>query len=140
MSTIRPEKQFSRDGGVSAMVTFSGRIQTTVPLRGPARKQHWAFFGDQPRPPRRQLIRPHNSEHIRLAQEARDEAVARPFVKLMRWSDLLDRAVVHDCHPVGHRCGFLLIVRYIKDARADAVMELAQFFLHVLTQVLVQGT
>jgi hypothetical protein len=56
----------------------------------------------------------------------------------MRPADLLGYTMVHDGNAIGQRRRLLLIVRHVKDRRTDLAMELAQFLLHFLPQVLVK--
>lgn len=55
-------------------------------------------------------------QQVRRAEESRDEASARARVQIVGAADFEQAALVHDADPVGHRKGFVLVVRH-KDGR-----------------------
>jgi len=79
-------------------------------------------------------------EEIAVADEVGDKSVLRFVVDHFRRTHLLDVALVHDDDRVGHRQGFLLIVRDINESDAELILETDQFVLHILAQFQIEGT
>ena len=77
-------------------------------------------------------------EDIALADEVRHKGILRLVVDILRCADLLDAALVHDHHGVGHGQGFLLIVGDIYKRDAHLLLDTFQFVLHILTQTQIQ--
>src|SRR5499426_3716932 len=68
--------------------------------------------------------------HRRRADEARDEQVLRPVVKLERRADLFHQAVMHDHDAVGERHGLDLIVGDVDGRSFQALMQFLDFGAH----------
>ena len=60
---------------------------------------------------------------------------ARTVVDLLRRTDLLDTALVHDGDAVGHRHRLELVVGDVDSGRVDAVVQLAQLAAHQLAKL-----
>ena len=73
--------------------------------------------------------------HRRRADEVGDEHAGRPIVDLLRRSDLLDPADVHDRDAIRHRHRFELVVRDIDRGRRDAVVQIAQLAAHQVAEL-----
>ena len=112
------------------------------PRRGPA---HLAGHPRAGRCPSRQVraSRPASatsaSKHVGRPEEARDVRRLRARVDLLGRPDLLDHAVAHHREPVGHRQGFLLVVRHVDERHADRLLDRLELELQVLAQLGVQG-
>ena len=144
-STIRPGPSTfsspSRAGSSLSSRSFSGRTPTVIaPEVTTARS-----CGRATTPPAvRAVIRPPEvdstlgREEVGLAQEARDEAGARQLVELLRRAELLDAAVVHDGHGVGHRHGLLLVVRDVQEGQTHLGLDRLELELHLTAQLEVE--
>ena len=78
-------------------------------------------------------------EQVRLSEESCNEGIARLLVELARATDLGNSAILHDSDAIGQGGRLVLIMRDVQDGRAERSMELADFVLHLLAQVLVEG-
>jgi hypothetical protein len=72
--------------------------------------------------------------HLRRADEAGHEAVARGAVKLKRAADLLDPAGLQHHDLVGHGHGFHLIVGHVDHRGLQALVQLGDFKAHAHAQ------
>ena len=77
-------------------------------------------------------------EQVVLSDEAGHEAAFRFFVQSFRSGDLLDAALVHDRDPVGENHRFALVVGDVEHGHPEALLEAADFVLHLLAQAAVQ--
>ena len=77
-------------------------------------------------------------EDVVFAHEGGDEAVDRVIVDFARIGDLLEPAVAHDAHTVGHGERFALVVGDVDEGHAGAFLDRAQFGAHVLAQLEVE--
>ena len=77
-------------------------------------------------------------EDVALADEIRHEGVFRLVVNVLRCADLLDAALVHHHHGVGHGQGLLLIVGNIYKGNAHLLLDTLQLVLHILAQTQIQ--
>ena len=75
---------------------------------------------------------------VRLAEEVGDEGGARQLVEVGRRAHLLDPAVVHHRHGVGHRHGLLLVVRDVHEREADLRLDALELELHLAAQLEVE--
>ena len=77
-------------------------------------------------------------EQVRDAEEAGDEAGARPLVEVGGRAELLDLAVVHDRDRVGHRHRLLLVVRDVDEREPELALDALQLELHLLAELQVE--
>ncbi len=77
-------------------------------------------------------------ENIDVADELGDPARSGRLVELPRRRDLLETARVHHADPVGHRHRLFLIVGDDDEGHAEAALQLHQFELGALAQLLVE--
>ena len=85
------------------------------------------------------LIPDHDAvEDVALADEVRHKGVLRLVVDVLRRADLLDAALVHDHHGVGHGQGLLLVVGDIYKRDAHLLLDTLQLVLHILAQSQIQ--
>ncbi len=68
--------------------------------------------------------------HWRSADEIGHEHGCRTVVDLLRRTDLLDTALIHDGNAVGHRHRLELVVGDVDSGRIDPVVQFAQFAAH----------
>ena len=88
-----------------------------------------------------QLVLEHDAvEDIRLADEIRDERVLRLVINILRRTDLLDPALIHDHDGVRHGQRFLLIVGHIDECDPHGLLNALQLVLHVLAQTQIERT
>ena len=71
-------------------------------------------------------------KYVALADKVGDKRVGRLVVNLFGRAVLLNRAVGHDDHFVGHGKGFLLIVRDVNKSNAYILVHCRKFQLHFL--------
>ena len=76
--------------------------------------------------------------HDRHTDEAGDEQVRRMVEHLLRRTDLLDIAVLHDDDPVAQRHGLGLVVRDVDEGGVDALSELDDLGTHLVAKFCVQ--
>ena len=74
-------------------------------------------------------------KNVALADKVGNESILRLIVNVLRRSDLLDVALIHDYDGIGHGEGFLLVMGNIYEGDAKLVLETDQFILHILTQL-----
>ena len=77
-------------------------------------------------------------ENVALTDEVRHKGVLRLVINIFRGADLLDAALVHDHHGVGHGEGLLLIVGNIYKGNAHLLLDTLQLILHILAQTQIQ--
>ena len=75
---------------------------------------------------------------LRLADEIRDKRVLRLVVDILRSSDLLYRAVLHDDDGVGHCQRLFLVVRDIDEGYLHLLLYSLELYLHLLAQLQVE--
>ena len=77
-------------------------------------------------------------EQIDVADELGDPARGRRLVKVARGRDLFEPAGIHHADPVGHRHRLFLVVGDDDEGHAEPALQLHQFQLRALTQLLVE--
>ena len=77
-------------------------------------------------------------EQIDVADELGDPARTRRLVELARGRDLFEPAGVHHADPVRHRHRLLLVVGDDDEGHAEAALQVHQFELRALAQLLVE--
>src|SRR5581483_4080242 len=77
-------------------------------------------------------------EHVRDADEPRDELVRRPLVDLRGRPDLLDPAPVEHGDPVAHRQRLLLVVGDVDERDPDLLLDPLELDLHLLPELEVE--
>ena len=77
-------------------------------------------------------------EQVGMADEAGGEAGRGPVVEIGWRADLFNAGLVHQADAVGHGQGFVLVVRDVDEGGLQFRMQVADFKLHVLAQLLVQ--
>ena len=85
------------------------------------------------------VLKHHAVEDIAFADEIRNEGVFRLVVNILRRTDLLDAALVHDDDGVGHRKRLLLIVSYIYKSNAHRLLNTLELVLHILAETQIQS-
>ena len=83
-------------------------------------------------------MRAGNEIHRRRADEAGDEARARRVVELVRRTDLLDHAVVHDDHAIGERHRLDLVVGDVDGRGAHLLVHPLDLDAHLHAQLRVE--
>src|SRR5208283_1186123 len=78
-------------------------------------------------------------DHVRHADEIRDEAALRSQIDIGRRADLLDPAVAHYSEPVGERQRFVLIMRDDDESGVELALNLLELELRLLAQFSVEG-
>src|SRR6056297_881146 len=78
-------------------------------------------------------------KRIVLADELRDEAVFRAFVKLIGWRQLLNAAIVEDGNTVGHGQRLGLVVRHVDGGDAQVMRQVRNLELHVFAQLFIES-
>src|SRR6267378_3063476 len=78
------------------------------------------------------------AEQVGVTDEIRDEARAWPVVNIGRCADLLDLAGIHHRDPIGHGKRLFLVVGDEHHGQAEFALQLLQFELHRLAQLLVE--
>ena len=68
--------------------------------------------------------------HGRRADEAGDEQVLRPIIKLERRADLLDQAVMHHHDPIGHGHGLDLVMGDVDGGGLEALVQFLDLGAH----------
>ena len=81
---------------------------------------------------------PRQRQHDRLADEIGDETVGGMVVDRFRCIDLRQSAVIDHRDAIRHRQRLPLIVRDVNRGHAELPVQLLEFDLHALTQLLVQ--
>ena len=76
--------------------------------------------------------------HRRIADERRHEAVGGAVVDLVRRRELLQLAVAHDGHEVGHRHRLGLVVRDVQRGRPEALLQALDLAAHRRAQLRVE--
>ena len=74
-------------------------------------------------------------EHVRCSDEIGNEQARRPIVNLLRRPHLNNTAAIHHRYPVGHRHGFVLVVRDIDEGDANLALDARELRLHLLTEL-----
>ena len=103
-----------------------------------------ASVGCSPAPRRRDLLRSHRVppavalEHVRHADEPRDELALGVLVDLRRRPDLLDSPLVEHGQAVGHRERLLLIVGDVDEGDPDLPLDGLELDLHLLPELQVE--
>ena len=105
------------------MTLFKALIQA---FKGPAEEAH-LVVGQH-----------HTVNDVGFADEVGDEGVLGLVIDVLGTADLLDAALVHDHHGVGHGQSLFLIVCNIDERDAHGLLDPLQFVLHILTQTQVQ--
>ena len=76
--------------------------------------------------------------HLRRADEACDEQVARIVVQVLRRVDLLDKTVLHDDDSRSHRHSLDLVVGNVNERRAESLVDLGKLGSHRRTELRVE--
>ena len=78
--------------------------------------------------------------HLRGTNEARDEQIRRMIEYLLRRTDLLDVAILHDNDTIAQRHGFGLVVGNVHKRGVDVLTQLDELSAHLVTQFGVEVT
>src|ERR671931_1601389 len=79
-------------------------------------------------------------DHVRDADEARDECVRGVLVHLRGRADLLDASLVEDGETVAHRQRLVLVVRDVDERDPEVLLKALEEELHLLAQLQVERT
>ena len=74
-------------------------------------------------------------ENVALADKVGNESILRLIVNVLRRSDLLDIAVVHDYDGIAHGQRLFLVVGYVNKRNAGAFLNPFEFDLHLFAQL-----
>ena len=85
------------------------------------------------------ILEHHAVQDIGFADEVRHEGVLRLVVDVLGSADLLDPALVHDHHGIGHGEGLLLVVGDVDEGDAGGALDPLQLVLHILAQAQVKS-
>ena len=78
------------------------------------------------------------SHDITFANKVGDKVVDRFIVNVHRGAGLLHFAVIHHEDFVGQRQRLFLVMRHEQERDAEALLQFAQFILHILAQLGIQ--
>ena len=78
-------------------------------------------------------------QNVAFADEVCHKGIFRLIIDILRSADLLDPALVHDHHRIGHGQSLLLIVGDIDKGDACGALDPLQFVLHILAQTQIQS-
>ena len=78
--------------------------------------------------------------NVVAADEFRDLAIGRAPENLLRRADLLDAAVIHDDHPIGHGKRFRLMMGDVDEGDFELAMQPHQLSLHAHAQMRIERT
>ena len=79
------------------------------------------------------IFQHHAVQNITLTDKIGHESVLWLIVNILRSTDLLNLAVIHNHHGIGHRKRLFLIVGNVNKADTQALLDVLQLRLHILT-------
>ena len=83
-----------------------------------------------------QLILHHcGIDNVGISDKVRDKRIRRLVVDILRCSDLLDIALIHDDDRVRHGQRFFLVMGDIDEGNPKLILKADQFILHILSEL-----
>ena len=87
-----------------------------------------------------QLVLDHDAVNdVAVTDEISHKGIFRLIVHILRGAYLLNPALIHDHHRIGHGEGFLLVMGDKDKGDAQLPLDLHQFPLHILPELQIQG-